>query len=68
MHAIPGITLQQAQGIRASIEQAFVHSMHVGMAVAIVFQLLAAALGFFFVRSHVGIEHPSDQPSMPATV
>jgi EmrB/QacA subfamily drug resistance transporter len=62
LHAVPGISFEQAQAVRASIEQAFVHSMHVGMAIAIVFQVLAAALGFFFVRSHVGIEHPTDQP------
>ena len=40
--------------------------MHVGMLVAIVFQVLAAAISFAFVRSHVGIEHGSEEPALAA--
>jgi EmrB/QacA subfamily drug resistance transporter len=68
MHAVPGITTQQAQAVVESIQQAFVHSMHIGMLVAVAFQVLAGALGFFFVRSHVGIEHPSADPAVPVAV
>jgi DHA2 family multidrug resistance protein-like MFS transporter len=60
LHAVPGITQPQAQAILVSVQNAFVHAIHVGMVVAVFFQVLAAALGFFFVRSHVGIEHEAE--------
>jgi len=63
LHLVPGISSQQAQAIYESIRHAFVHSMHVGMVVAIGFQILAAFLGFAFVRSHVTSD---DSPEMTA--
>jgi hypothetical protein len=66
MHFVPGISSQQAQAIYASIHQAFVHSMHIGMLVAIGFQVLAAFLGFAFVRSHVEREQPADMAAVHA--
>jgi EmrB/QacA subfamily drug resistance transporter len=62
LHQAPqGTTLAQARAIYDSVQHAFVHSIHIGMLVAIVFQVLAAALGYLFVRSHVGNEHTSDE-------
>ncbi|HJP65931.1 MAG TPA: MFS transporter, partial [Actinomycetota bacterium] len=66
VHLIPGINLTQAQAILDAVKEAFVHAIHVGMFVAIGFQVLAAALGYFFVRSHVGIEHGPAEEKAPA--
>jgi EmrB/QacA subfamily drug resistance transporter len=42
--------------IGQAVQHAFVHSIHVGMLVAIVFMLLASVVSVLFVRSHVESE------------
>ena len=39
--------------IGAAIKQSFVHAMHVGILVAIVFMAIAGVVSAIFVRSHV---------------
>jgi EmrB/QacA subfamily drug resistance transporter len=47
--------------IADAVKQSFVHAMHVGMLVAVVFMVLAAIISAVFVRSHVG-EHMEEAP------
>jgi hypothetical protein len=52
--APPGATLEQAESMLAAVKESFVHSLHVGMLVAVGFLILASVVSFLFVRSHVG--------------
>jgi EmrB/QacA subfamily drug resistance transporter len=52
-NAPPGATRAQAQTIVNSVHAGFVHAMHMGMLVAVVFMILAAVVSALFVRSHV---------------
>jgi hypothetical protein len=52
-----------AGAVGDAVRESFVHAIHVGMLTAIGFQILAALISYLFVRSHVGIEHPSDEPA-----
>ena len=46
--------------LAAAVRQSFVHSIHIGMMVAVGFMLLASVVSALFVRSHVGQHH--DEP------
>jgi MFS family permease len=52
--APPGVSPAQVSRVFHDAQSAFVHAMHVGVAVAIGFMVLAAILSAVFVRSHVG--------------
>jgi EmrB/QacA subfamily drug resistance transporter len=54
MQGAPGTSVDQARLIVDSVHSSFVHAMHVGMMVAVVFMVLAAVVSALFVRSHVG--------------
>jgi EmrB/QacA subfamily drug resistance transporter len=54
--APPGTTIQQAEAVVTAVKESFVHSLHVGMLVAVGFLVLASVVSFLFVRSHVGAE------------
>jgi EmrB/QacA subfamily drug resistance transporter len=59
-NAAAGATAQGANpSVVAAVRDSFVHAMHVGMLVAIVFMLIAAAVSAVFVRSHVEVQGAS---------
>lgn len=52
-HLPPGTSRSVALTVVNATHDSFVHAIHVGMVVAIVFALLASLVSFLYVRSHV---------------
>jgi EmrB/QacA subfamily drug resistance transporter len=48
-----GFGHDQAVSILDAVHRSFVHAIHVGMIVSVVFMVLASVISFLFVRSHV---------------